>query len=326
MKKLTLISVFLLTFLFQKVISQEFAPIGATWHYTYSRPSGKSVPDGPGVSNPALDTAQYYKCICLKDSFYFGKMARMVNCKGYGYDSFSPGAGTNYFFHQNNDTIFYFRIQQGNYVVYQYLNKEINDTLIFDNSFYIGDGSLTIKYKVNSIDYETINNENVKKVSLKWVPNSQTIDTSFGPGLSHLIYYEGIGNRYSFFPWDPVTELFHNMQPIRCYESPTTNLINFGTMECEYRITSSINDMVESPLFTLFPNPAENEINLQLNSTVGKNAQIEIKNTLGQIVWQQSSYLSNQNLIVPINQLSSGIYFISLVNNKNHYTQKFFKP
>ena len=73
----------------------------------------------------------------------------------------------------------------------------------------------------------------------------------------------------------------------------------------------------------LFPNPATTNINIQTSGF--NNSTITIINTMGQTVFSQALQ-SNQNAVsINISNLSGGVYFIKVNDEKNSTTQKFIK-
>ena len=72
----------------------------------------------------------------------------------------------------------------------------------------------------------------------------------------------------------------------------------------------------------LFPNPTTHELNFALNNE--KIIRIEVYNLLGDLVYeQQGNYSSHQKIYLDI--LTSGLYFVKVLGNKNTFEQKFIK-
>jgi hypothetical protein len=81
---------------------------------------------------------------------------------------------------------------------------------------------------------------------------------------------------------------------------------------CNY--TTSINEINNSGInnFSVFPNPTSSLINIEMaeNAVVNKVYEIKITNAIGEIVY--ASTILNKKLVFSIQQLSNGIYFLSL--------------
>ena len=82
---------------------------------------------------------------------------------------------------------------------------------------------------------------------------------------------------------------------------------------------TSINETnSKTKAISIFPNPANTEINIVL--PVNENAQIEISNAMGQVIIKDQ----NKN-IIDISNLTNGLYFISVKQGQQSYTQKLIK-
>ena len=82
---------------------------------------------------------------------------------------------------------------------------------------------------------------------------------------------------------------------------------------------TSINETISNTTtISIFPNPANSEINIVLPSN--DNTQIEITNAMGQLIIKDQ----NKNKI-DISNLKNGLYFISVKHGQQTYTQKIIK-
>jgi hypothetical protein len=90
-------------------------------------------------------------------------------------------------------------------------------------------------------------------------------------------------------------------------------------MEVSASGTLSMNMVEKMSEISLFPNPAQDQVQLSFESKESGNYQIQIINTLGQVVLNQTMNLGAGNQLVSINQLPSiaGIYQIILIKNGN---------
>lgn len=71
----------------------------------------------------------------------------------------------------------------------------------------------------------------------------------------------------------------------------------------------------KTPVLKLFPNPVEDEIHLVLGESVRGAVQVEIYNTTGQKVISErfTSASTSEELVIPVNSLTSGIYFARII-------------
>lgn len=76
----------------------------------------------------------------------------------------------------------------------------------------------------------------------------------------------------------------------------------------------STEDVEKEPLFTLLPNPAENEINIQLKNLNPENLHLDILDSNGRTVFSENTI--NNNSMIDVSSLSSGLYFVSLKQNE----------
>lgn len=66
--------------------------------------------------------------------------------------------------------------------------------------------------------------------------------------------------------------------------------------------------------FNLFPNPANNTLNVQLINNVNTETKLSIFDNTGRVVYSQA--ISNANQSIDISQIPSGIYFVKILSNK----------
>lgn len=88
---------------------------------------------------------------------------------------------------------------------------------------------------------------------------------------------------------------------------------------------SSSNDLKVTPKLQLFiqPNPAVNNCVLSINGNI-KNATVSIIDFVGKTVWKKDAVTAGQ-LTLPVQNLSSGIYLVKLVNGNETKIIKFIK-
>lgn len=82
------------------------------------------------------------------------------------------------------------------------------------------------------------------------------------------------------------------------------------------------NLVAESFDFTLYPNPAQNELFIQL-SVFNKNTEIFIYNTLGEKIWTKT--LNQPNEKIDISHWAKGIYFVQVKNKEKVLSKKWLK-
>jgi len=85
---------------------------------------------------------------------------------------------------------------------------------------------------------------------------------------------------------------------------------------------TSVHDLEKNNFnFSVHPNPVSNSIKLSLQSDVSEKVNIKLSNQIGETVLYYHSWNSSQKEI-PINDLSNGIYFISIESKGISRTKK----
>jgi len=84
--------------------------------------------------------------------------------------------------------------------------------------------------------------------------------------------------------------------------------------------TVGINELDKENSFDIYPNPTNSILNIKSNNQQLQNATIEIKNTLGQVI-----YFDVYAPQIHISNLPSGIYFLTINNKEDKRTIKFIK-
>ncbi len=83
--------------------------------------------------------------------------------------------------------------------------------------------------------------------------------------------------------------------------------------------TTGITENNESSKFTLYPNPTSEMIQIT-PATQTLESVVEITNAVGQVV--KTNILSNSTLTIPVSDLSKGIYFVKVQNEKSKTVSK----
>lgn len=106
-------------------------------------------------------------------------------------------------------------------------------------------------------------------------------------------------------------------------------LINSGSIQTNLCISvpNSIQEIKANLSFSIYPNPFEEKVTISIDGNLHINS-IKIYNVFGQVVNSQidlsKSYSSN-TIILALNELKSGIYFIELVASGFHKTLRLIK-
>jgi len=77
-------------------------------------------------------------------------------------------------------------------------------------------------------------------------------------------------------------------------------------------------------LFTLFPNPVRDQINITFNDVTGGNVQLELLNSIGEKVWE-SRLEEGKNYSVPFGNYPAGVYYLKAERNQEIQVEKVIK-
>jgi hypothetical protein len=82
----------------------------------------------------------------------------------------------------------------------------------------------------------------------------------------------------------------------------------------------------DKKLFSLYPNPAVDVVQLQSNLTLTDKVNVSVYNMLGQQMQVKAEAISNTNLRLSLGHLASGVYIVQLTDQEgNSYTQELIK-
>jgi len=97
---------------------------------------------------------------------------------------------------------------------------------------------------------------------------------------------------------------------------------------CSFRVSAQLNggevNSTDKSEIIVFPNPAENTVHI-LGLKDSNRAAIVIMNTLGEVVLQHRWEIRNNSLSIPIPNLKSGIYLLTINSNEQQVKTKFYK-
>lgn len=72
----------------------------------------------------------------------------------------------------------------------------------------------------------------------------------------------------------------------------------------------------------VYPNPANDFINVAINFTVNSGDVIIVNDIIGNEIWRIPLNTEDNKVSIPVTSLSSGIYHVNLIQNKQHYYKK----
>ena len=107
---------------------------------------------------------------------------------------------------------------------------------------------------------------------------------------------------------------------------PARGAINTTRSNIKTNSYTGINEVLNSASFTVFPNPAKNEIKLKSNAISYENlsgSYLTIQDALGRTVLTEKINEKTLEITLDIQNLESGIYFLNIHNEKGKVTLRF---
>lgn len=265
---------------------EEFALVGAKWHYQNSDHA------------PTLEGASFFIIEVVKDTLVNDTTLKMLKIfYPYGYVG-SPVSNP------LNDYQF---IYQDGYKVYKATlgNGNLNLDLLYDFNANIGDSWFTnydLEVIVEDIDSIQVNNT--------WLKRLHVVTDNCCVGYWGQIIERVGSNNYLFPTGDNSAK-----GPLYCYEDNDIGLYSTNIVPaCDYvdLVTTGIEANPNNEL-SIFPNPVHDF--LYINQPF--DLDISILDTNGQIVFK-TSITQNENSL-NISKLPAGIYYVLAVNDTNGF-------
>jgi hypothetical protein len=220
--------------------------------------------------------------------------------------------------------------------LFRYIKELNREFLVCDMSLNIGDTFRLPKYVEDDWGYyqyyyreegeeivvDSVAYINGKKVIyFSGIKDSPHYDiTGWHRHYYFLTFIEGIGPTYGPFGYIYTSERY--LSVLLCVEKDDTlTHITSPLLGC-YQSAASIENLKTNPIL-LFPNPASDKIQLELNGKEFVNGTILIIDPIGQVVY--SNVLTSMQAIIPITHLSSGIYVLQYNFNNQTFQTKFSK-
>ena len=79
---------------------------------------------------------------------------------------------------------------------------------------------------------------------------------------------------------------------------------------------------VELNNFTLYPNPANNQINIQFAENTLTQGQVQVYNSIGELIIQQTINSGNAIEIIAVSDLSEGFYIVKITDMNSGYSNQ----
>lgn len=274
--------------------AQGFAPIGATWHYSYQ------------TYNP--NVISYLKIESIADSTING-----IQCKKLKSTVADYLSQTNYYFmYSKNDSVFFFK-NNAFHLLYDFgANK--GDTITL--GYYKTHNGLPLKMIIDSVKTVSVLGQERK---IQYVTCGDGMIIEFGRQV-----IQNIGSTDFMFPRVD----FAPEGQLRCFQENNSSVFtspfniygNWNKLDCEQIIVINDLDRTETKnSISIFPNPTNNNLHI---CGIEFNSEYRIFDATGRKVYQG---ICNESNTINIRNLESGIYYIELQNKDLKITKQIIK-
>lgn len=271
--------ILVLTALFtSEVYSQNFAPIGATWHYEISE------------NSPA---SNYSKWEVVSDSIILGQSTRRIE----------HTVGSNGMVHEE-----FMLVYENSSIVYKYHSISNSFTILYDFNAVAGDTWITkfdtceVLISVDSTSMTLINGFNLKVLHIS-NGYMETITEKIGNSQRPLQNVD-----WNCFN-SPVDGAYYH--GLRCYSDNIIGSYSTGVSATCTSISISVIEKTENDnSLSIFPNPANQTLNIKHNSSRG---QLMLYSLTGEIILTQQ--LISKSTKIDVSNYTKGIYFYTISNS-----------
>ncbi len=160
--------------------------------------------------------------------------------------------------------------------------------------------------------------------SLEWSPDKMDFAVD---GIIHYTYKPSVFNN-STWPFNAAQYLILNIaiQPnIAANFTQSAMDIDYIRIYQEEK-TTAIATLNNNEQINFFPNPVNNELNIDLPSNFKENTTLKISNILGETVYANEVFVDGNNLqLNNLSHLKQGVYFTTFTLNQQNYQFKFIK-
>jgi hypothetical protein len=271
--------------------TQDFAPIGATWHYTENTFSNSSK--------------SFFKIESVQDSLFLGKNCKLLIKN----DEFECENRPLVVLVYEEDSAVYFWDEVFNEFQTLYdLKKQVNESWIVKVKN-LNQNTDTIVARVTNLNTTIINSSTLKVLDVVYSVNYQTSGTEYS-WSSKII--EKIGDTTFLFNFHPESILFcdaNSSGGLRCFEDDVLGFYtNFTSPSCEYD-NLSIDDLNEKDLVRIYPNPCESTFQI----TGLQNDEIYTAYLYDLMGRKIRNFDVKNNSICDVNGLNNGVYELLII-------------
>lgn len=286
----------------------DFAPIGATWHYSWANTSDFAE----------LGLRQGYILLhAERDTLLQGQVCRKIAATLYSVQIADPeprevdiAAWDPIFVYENTDTVFYFNEDLNRFLPLYVFNVEAGDTVTYRvPPVFQGQGNPEDSlFRMRITEVTTIM---VDGVPLKQIHHAAMSGIGFGNEMG-MPYMERTGVLNSYLLCHMTATTTSSYSPvIRCYADTVVNYVLDAGIPCDYIPGSTgITDLEQQyQNLSIYPNPVQEDwLQVQLKTNPGKTMQVQVYSITGACLTTKTSQDDQQLLRVYVGDLPPGIY------------------
>lgn len=276
--------------------AQEFAPLGAVWHYTEIQSFSPTV--------------SFMRMESIGDTVVNDQTMRKVvgpmSCMGAGEHLFYQSGDSVFYWHHNLDTLL---------LAYDF-GAAAGDAwhILAQNDQSTPD---TVWFEVDSAWTELINGDSLRAYALRWTaPTWGTVHDTVIERLGSLTFLSNFAKQT-----DVICDLNYPAG-LRCYEDAVFGFYETGiALSCTHSTLSVDDDPSPDQIeMTIFPNPADRELFVQVNG------QVYLTDMLGREIHVSINVSKfNDTSVIDISALPQGMYIIHARNERGSAAQMFIK-
>ena len=300
MKKLILVISLLISSVL--LFSQNFAPIGATWHY----------------QSTEMGDTSFVKIESVGDTTILGHLCQTINLPETGWLS-----GT-VFVYSTVDSVFLYNHFLTSFQLLYAFNAQVSDSWSFTRKSSGQSEIDTVRITVNSIFSQTINGNTLRSLdvtyesipvinwpSSTWVYNS-TIVEHIGD-MNYLFHFQHYIGMIDGGPYP---------KGLRCYSDNTFGFYDTGLSDsCEHEATYVGIQKIETSSISIWPNPVQKELHVSASLNIDE---IQIFDITGKLIFNLNK---NQRMeaLIDMSEFDNGIYFVQVTTSKGIEMKKILK-
>lgn len=280
---------------FVKLTAQDFAPIGAEWHYNERHAFSGDL--------------TFFKVSSIKDTVVDMKNCRLIQKQGNPMCSGRPDIE---YMYQKDSILYFYDTTFNKFQILYDLTKKVNESWVIEVIDVMYDNNLdTIKITVDSIATKVINEKPLKELFVTYNVLTEEHPYSY---KSRIIEKIGdVNYLFNYYPYSSIACDGNYADGLRCYED--SELGFYSTMivdSCDYiYIWSNIQGKISNINIKIFPNPTSGQI--KISAETKSEYLVELTDVIGRKLKSDNFTLNTQ---IDITAFPKGSYIL-LVKERN---------